>query len=59
MIMTSNILLNFSNFCIILCFSFTKLLKSGIIFLTAVNAAFAAKPVILGILFPNLVISNF
>ena len=29
---------------------FTKLLTSGILFLTAVNAAVVAKPVILGIL---------
>ena len=49
MIMISKFLFNFSNFCVIICF-LTKLLILGILFPTTVNAAFVAKPLILGIL---------
>ena len=55
MIMISKLLLDFSNFCAINCF-LTKLLILGILFSTAVNAAFVAKPLILGILPSILVI---
>ena len=41
---------NFTNSCVIICFFFTKLLTSGILFSTAVNAALVAKPLILDIL---------
>ena len=47
--MISKFLFNFSNFCVIICF-FTKLLILGILFSTVVNAAFVAKPLMLGIL---------
>ena len=43
-------LFNFSNFCIAICF-LTKLLVSGILFSTTVNAEVVARPVVLGILF--------
>ena len=49
MIMISDFLLNFTNFCVIICF-LTKLLTSGILFSTAINAELIAKPLILGIL---------
>ena len=49
MILISNFLLNFTNFCVIVCF-LTKLLTLGILFSTAVNAELVAKPLILGIL---------
>ena len=48
MIMITNLLFNFTNFCIIV--FLTKLLTIGILFSTAVNAELVAKPVILGIL---------
>ena len=48
--MISNFLFNFTNFCVIICFFLTKLLTSGILFSTAVNAEVVAKPSILGIL---------
>ena len=47
--MIINFIFNFTNLCIVICF-FTKLLTSGILFSTAVNAELVAKPVILGIL---------
>ena len=47
---------NFCNFCIIICFFFTRLLTSGILFSTAVNAAFAAKLLTFEILPPISVI---
>ena len=48
MIMISNFLSNFINFCVIVSF-FTKLLTLGILFLTAVRALVVSKLVILGI----------
>ena len=54
MIMISNFLFSFTNFCAIICFFFffTKLLIFGILFsrsdFIAFNAAFLAKPLILG-----------
>ena len=47
--MIANLLFNFINFCITVYF-FTKLLTSGNLFSTAVNAELVANPVILGIL---------
>ena len=47
MIIISKFLFNLSNFCVIICF-LTKLLVLGILFSTKVNAAFVAKPLILG-----------
>ena len=49
MIMIINLIFNFTNFFIVICL-FTKLLTSGILFSTAVNAELVPKPVILGIL---------
>ena len=49
MIMISKFLFKLSNFCIII-FFLTKLLILGILFSIPVNAAFVAKPLILGIL---------
>ena len=49
MIVISKFRFNFSNFCVIICF-LTKLLILGILFSAAVNAAFVAKPLILGTL---------
>ena len=49
MIMISDFLLNFTNFCVIICF-LTKLLTSDILFSTAVNAELISKPIILAIL---------
>ena len=40
---------NLNNFCVIICF-LTKLLTSGILFSTAVNAELVTKPLILGTL---------
>ena len=57
MIMINKFILNSSNFYVIICF-FTKLL-SGILSSTAVNAAFVAKPFIMGILFSISVILLF
>ena len=47
--MVSNFPFSFINFCVTVSF-LTKLLASGIIFSTAVNVKFVAKPVILDIL---------
>ena len=55
MIMISKLIFNFSNLCVIIYF-LTKLLILGILFSTAVNAAFVAKSLILGILFSMSVI---
>ena len=49
MIIISQFLFNFDNFCIIICFV-TKLLILGILFLTVANAVFVAKPLMLDIL---------
>ena len=49
--MIINFIFNISNFCVIVCF--LKILTSGILFSTVVNAAFVAKLVISGILFSN------
>ena len=49
--MISKFFFNFSNFCVAICNFLTKLLMLGILFSTAVNAVFVAKPVILVILF--------
>ena len=48
MIMISNFLFSFNNFCVIVSF-FTKLITLGILFSTAVRALVVAKLVILGI----------
>ena len=48
---SSNFIFNFTNFCVIVSFFLTKLLTSDILFSTAVRAVVAAKLVILGILF--------
>ena len=48
--MIINLIFNFTNFCIVICL-FAKLLTSGNLFSTTVNAELVAKPVILGILF--------
>ena len=53
--MITNFLFNFTYFCVF----FTKLLTSGILFSTAVNAELVAKPVILGILLSISVILVF
>ena len=71
MIMISNFLFNFIDFCVIVSF-FTKLLILGILFSTVVRAVLVAKLVILGVsllisfilalrlkLVPKLVISVF
>ena len=49
MITISDFLFNFTNFCVIICF-LTKLLTSGVLFSTAVNAELVARPLTLGIL---------
>ena len=51
MIIINNFLFNFTNFCIIIWFFFTKLLTLGILFSTAVNAELVAKPLILNFTF--------
>ena len=56
--MNINLTFNVTNFCVIICF-FTKLLKSGILFSTAVNAELVARPVILGILLSTSIILAF
>ena len=48
---SSIFLFNFTNFCVIVSFFWTKLITLDILFSTAVRAAVAAKLVILGILF--------
>ena len=48
MIMISNFLSNFTNFCVIISF-LTKLLTLGILFSTVVKAVVVAKLVMLGI----------
>ena len=50
MIVIINYIFDFTNLCIVIC-GFTKLLTSGILFSTAVNAELVAKPLILGVLF--------
>ena len=47
--MIINFIFNFTNLCIVICL-FTKLLTSGILLSTAVNAELVAKPLILSIL---------
>ena len=47
--MISNFLFSFTYFCVTICF-LTKLLTSGILFSTAVDAELVAKPLIIGIL---------
>ena len=49
MIMIVKFIINFFNFSIIICF-LTKLLTSGSLFSTVVNAVFVAKSLISGIL---------
>ena len=49
MIMITNFLFNFTNFCVVNIF-LLRLLTSGILFSTTVNAVFVAKPLISGIL---------
>ena len=49
MIMISNFLFNFTNFCVIVSFFLNKLVTLGILFSTAVRAIVVAKLVILGI----------
>ena len=49
MIMVSNFLFSFINFCVTVSF-LINLIASGIMFTTVVNVEFAAKPVIPGIL---------
>ena len=51
--MIINFIFNSSNFCVIVCF--LKILTSGILFSTVVNAVFVAKLVISGVLFSNSV----
>ena len=47
----SNFIFSFTNFCVIVSFFWTKLLTLGILFSTAIRAVVVAKLVILGILF--------
>ena len=54
MIMIIKFILNFRNFCVIICF-LTKLLTLGILFSAAVNAVFVAKLLTSEILFSNSV----
>ena len=54
MIMISKFFFKLTNFCAII-FFLTKVLTSGILFSTAVKAAFVAKPLILGI-FPSIAV---
>ena len=54
MIMVSKFIFDFCNFSIIICF-LTKLLTISILFSTVVNALFAGKLLISGILLPNSV----
>ena len=58
MIMIVKFIINFFNFSIIICF-LTKLLTSGILFSTVVNAVFVAKLLTLGILFSTVVNAVF
>ena len=58
MIMISNFLFNILCFCAVVCF-LTKLLTSGILFSTAVNADFEAKPLTSVILFSTAVKADF
>ena len=46
---SSNFIFNFTNFCVIISFFLTKLLTLGILFSTAVRAVVVAKLLILGI----------
>ena len=59
MMMISNFLFSFINFCVIVTFVLTKSPTSGILFSTAVKAVVAAKLVILGILPLNVVSATF
>ena len=54
MVMISKFLFKFTNFCVIICF-LTKLLRSGILFSTAISADFVTKPLRSGVLFSNSV----
>ena len=54
MIMIIQFIFNFCNFSVIVCIS-TKLLTSGILFSTVVNAVFVPKLLISGILFSKSV----
>ena len=56
MIMISNFLFNFTNFCIIICF-LTKLLTSSTLFSTENSAEFVAKPLILGVFFNSVTLA--
>ena len=47
---SSNFIFNFTNFCVIISFFLTKLLTLGILFSTVVRAVVVAKLLILGIL---------
>ena len=55
--MIINFIFNISNFCVIVCF--LKILTSGILFSTVVNAVFVAKLLISGILFSTVVNAVF
>ena len=58
MTMFSNFLFNFINFCVMVSF-LTKLLTSGILFLTAVNAEVVAKHLMLVILFSKSLVVEY
>ena len=51
MIMISNFLFNFTNFCVVVSFFLTKVLTLGILFSAAARAVLVTKLVISGILF--------
>ena len=55
MIMASKFLFKLTNFCVIVCFFFTKLPTLGILFSTALNAVFVTKLRTSGILSSNSV----
>ena len=55
MIMISKFFFKLTNFWVIICFFLTKLLRSGILFSSAVNAVFVAKLLTSGIFFSNSV----
>ena len=50
-VISSDFIFNFTNFCVIVSFFLTNLLTLGVLFSTAVKAVVVAKLVILGILF--------
>ena len=58
MIIICKFLFKLPDFCVIICF-LTKLLTSGTLFSTAVNAVFVAELLASGILFSNSVIFVF